>query len=653
MTMLDRMRRHKGWLKWSLVVVVLTFVLFYVPDFMTTPTGAAPGEILAAVEGEPITVGAFRRRYGAQLQAYRSQYGGQISEQLLRQLGIERQILQQLVDEQAMVVEARRQGISVSDVEVRQRILSLPAFQENGKFIGETRYRQMLQFQTTPMTTAEFEDNLRDALAVDKLRNAITGWMSITDPEIDREYRTRNEKVRLDVVPLTADAFRGQVTVSDADVAAQFEKHKDMYRIGEKRKITYAVVDVERVRAATTVPETEIEAFYKNNLQQYQTPEQVRASHILFETEGKNEAEVKKLADEVLAKAKAPGADFAALAKQYSGDEASKANDGDLDYFGRGRMVPAFEQAAFSMKAGDISGLVKSDFGFHIIKVTDHKPETTRPLAEVHAEIEDQLKWQTAQQQAEQQGKALETAVKTPADLDRVAKERGLALQETGLFLADEPIDGLGPAPEVSARAFQMKEGEVSPVLRVARGWVIATMTGRQDPYVPQLAEVRDRVRDDMVRARAAELAKSRAAEIAATLKRAKDFAAAAKQAGLDVKPTELIARGSPVVDVGVSQDIDRVAFSLPVGAVSDAIATPQGTAIIRVVEREDVTDAQVEAGRDQLRDELLNQRRERFFGAYMQKAKQRMEIETRQEVLDQIMGPAPAGAPGLLPGVM
>ncbi|MGH9176911.1 MAG: SurA N-terminal domain-containing protein, partial [Vicinamibacterales bacterium] len=200
MTMLDRMRRHKGWLKWSLALVVLTFVVFYIPDFLSTNTGAAPSEVLAEVDGEEITVREFQRRYSAQLQAYRNAYGAQMSEQLLRQLGIEQQILQQLVDEEAMVAEARRQGISVSDVEIRERILAIPSFQENGRFVGEARYRQMLQFNNPPMTTTEFEDNLRRALLVEKLRNAVTGWMSISDPEVANEYRRRNEKVKLDVV---------------------------------------------------------------------------------------------------------------------------------------------------------------------------------------------------------------------------------------------------------------------------------------------------------------------------------------------------------------------------------------------------------------------------------------------------------------------
>jgi peptidyl-prolyl cis-trans isomerase D len=639
MTMLDRMRRHKAWLKWSLALVVLTFVVFYIPDFLTTPTGAAPSEVLAEVDGEPITVGAFTRRYNAQVNAYRSAYGGQINDQLIKQLGIDRQILNQLVEEEAMVAESRKQGIVVSDVEIRERILALPGFQENGKFIGEQRYRQLLNVQNPPMTTAEFERSLRRALQIEKLRNALTGWMSVTDAEVAEEFRKRNEKVKLDVVPITPEAFKNQVTVSDAEIAAAFEKSKERYRIGEKRKIKYALLNVDQVRETITIPEPEIAAFYQQNIAQYQTPGQVRASHILFKTEGKDEKAVQAKAEEVLKLAKAPGADFAALARQYSEDESNNANGGDLDYFGRGRMVPEFENTAFAMKNGEISDLVKTSFGFHIIKMVDNKPESTRPLTEVRAEIEDQLKWQRAQAEAEKIAKSLEGTIKTQADLDRVAKERNMVVTETDLIQMADPIQGVGSQPELSGRLFGMKEGDVTPAMRVATGWVFATVTGRQDAYIPQLAEVKARVAEDVKQDKAVELAKQRATAIANELKTARDFTAAAKRAGLEVKTTELVTRGSAIPDLGISEAIDAAAFSLPQGGVSDAITTPTGTAIIRVAEKVSVTDAEIEAGRDQLREELVNQRRDKFFGAYMQKAKQGLTITTREDTLARIVG--------------
>ena len=639
MTMLDRMRRHKGWLKWSLALVVLTFVVFYIPDFLTTTTGALPNETIADVEGEPITVGTFTRRYNAQVQAYRNAYGGQMNDQLLKQLGIDRQILQQLIDEESMVAESRKQGITVSDVEIRERILALPGFQENGTFVGEQRYRQILQVQNPPLSTTEFENSLRRALMIEKLRTALTGWMSVNDADVVAEFRKRNEKIKLEVVPVTAEAFKSQVTVTDAELVPFFEKAKDKYRIGEKRKIKYAQVNVEQVRGTITVPETEIAAFYQQNLSQYQTPAQLRASHILFKLEGKDEKVVQALAEDVLKKAKAPNADFAALAKQYSEDDTNNQNGGDLDYFGRGRMVAEFEQAAFGMKAGEISNLVKTAFGFHIIKVVDNQPDQTRPIVEVHAELEDQLKWQKAQAEAERIAKSLEATTKTPADLDKVAKERNLAVVETGLIASDEPIQGVGAQPELSGRVFGMKEGEVTPAMRVATGWVFATVTGRQDSYVPQLAEVKAKVADDVRQEKAAEMAKQRATAIATDLKNAKDFAAAVKRAGLEVKTTELVARGTAIPDLGISEAVDAAAFALPQGGVSDAITTPTGTAVIRVVEKVGVTDAEVESGKDVLRDELVNVRRDKFFGTYMQKAKSGLKVNIKQDTLARITG--------------
>jgi peptidyl-prolyl cis-trans isomerase D len=282
---------------------------------------------------------------------------------------------------------------------------------------------------------------------------------------------------------------------------------------------------------------------------------------------------------------------------------------------------------------------VKTSFGFHIIKVVDNKPESTRPLAEVTDEINEQLKWQKAQAEAEKIAKSLDGQLKSATDIDRIAKERGMTVTETPLILMSDPIVGIGSQPELSGRLFGMKEGEVTPASRVSTGWVFATVTGRQEPYLPKLDEVKAKVTDDLKAEKAADLAKQRATAIAADLKAAKDFAAAARAKNLDVKPTELIARGAAIPDLGVSEEVDKVAFSLPQGGVSDAIVTPTGTAVIRVDEKVSVTDAEIEQGRDALRDELVNARRDKFFGAYMEKAKKGLKINTREDVLARVIG--------------
>jgi peptidyl-prolyl cis-trans isomerase D len=383
----------------------------------------------------------------------------------------------------------------------------------------------------------------------------------------------------------------------------------------------------------------EAETYYKNNLQQYTTPEQVRASHVLLNTAGKDEATVRKQAEEILKRARA-GEDFAALAKQYSEDEGSKVKGGDLDYFARGRMVPEFETAAFNANPGEIPDLVKSQFGFHIIKVVDKRPGATTPLDGVSAQIQDTLAWQRVDQQIGAQSAQLADRINNPPDLDTVARENGLTVVESGFFQRGDPIPGLGAAPAVSAGAFTMADNAVSDALNTPRGPVFITVSGKRDPYVPKLDEVKDRVREDLIRSRATELSRQRAGQIAAALKAAGgNFASAAKAQGLEAKDTELVARESALPDVGVSPEVDKVVFNLPAGGVSDPITTNDGTVIVRVVERDEVTPEEFRPAKETFRGELLNERRNRFFTAYMNRAKEKMAIEVNNDVVRKVVG--------------
>jgi peptidyl-prolyl cis-trans isomerase D len=638
MTMLDRMRRHKNWLKWSLFIVVVAFILLYIPSFMRTP-GMPLGtqDVVASVEGRDITVGRFRRAYQQQIQQYRNQFGGNMDERLLRQLGIDQRIVQQMIEEEAALVEAQKLGIRATDEEVRERIQSLPYFQENGQFVGETRYRQMLQAANPPLRTDEFEDQVRRSVVVEKLQAALTDWIAVTDAEVDSEFKRRNEKVKLSVVSFPTDKYRESVTATDAEIAAAFEADKDKYRIPEKRKVKYATIDTQAIRERIPVSAEDIQRHYEDNQQQYSTPEQVRASHILFKTEGKDDAAVKKEAEDVLAKVKAPGADFAKLANQYTEEEVGKTRGGDLDFFERGRMAKEFEDAAFALQPGEISGVVKSPFGYHIIKVTDRKPASKRSLEEVRAQIEDQIKWERAQNEAQRTVDAVAPLLKTPADLDTVAKARGLTVGESGFFAREEPITGIGMAPAVAERAFEMKQGEVSDAIRTPQGFAFITVTGTQAARVPNLDEVKAKVREDVVKKKAVEAARLNAAALAPKLKSG-DFAAAAKAAGLTAESTDLLARGAAIPQAGVSPAVDAAAFSLPVGGVSDPITTDTGAVVIKVLEKKDVTPAELSAGKQQLRDELRNAAKNRFYSAYMTKARERMKININREALAQVI---------------
>jgi peptidyl-prolyl cis-trans isomerase D len=650
MTMLDRMRRHKGWLKWSLAVVVLAFIFLYIPSFLETDaTGAGNNQVVASVDGRDITAARFRRVYQQQMQAYRSAYGANVDERMLKQLGIDQRIVQQMLEEETALAEAARLGITATDEEVRERIAVLPALQENGRFIGEERYRQLLQMQNPPLRADEFEEQVRRGITVEKLQAALTHWITVSDSEVDEEFRRRNEKVKLAVVSFPADKFRAGLEATDTELAAYYEAHKNELKVAEKRKVKYALIDMQANRERIKISDEDLQRSYEDNEQQYSTPEQVRASHILLKTEGKDEAAVRKQAEELLAKARA-GADFGKLASQFSEDDVSKAKAGDLDYFNKGQMVPEFDKVAFELTPGQISDLVKTQYGFHIIKLIDKKAAVTKPLAEVRTQIEDQLKWDRAQAEAQRTADDLATKLKAPADLDTVAKPRGLTVGDSGFFSREEPISGLGMAPAVAERAFELKDGEVSDAIRTPQGFAFVTVTGRQDSYVPKLEDVKARVSDEVLKRKAIELARERAAAVSAQMKSG-DFNAAAKAAGLEVKTTELIARGAAIPDVGASPAIDAAAFALPAGGVSDPVVTDTGAAIVKVLEKRDASvaaaagadpaagkDAQPPATKDSVRTELLNERRNRFYASYMTKARERMKVNINRDVIAQLV---------------
>ena len=640
MTMLDRMRRHKGWLKWSLALVIFAFVFLYVPGLMDQTGGVGlPGDVIARVGDQEISLADFQQIYTRQLQAYRLESGGEISEEVLRSLGIDRQILQQMIDGHAALAEAQRLGLEVSNAEVRERILTLPAFQVDGRFIGEASYRQLLQQQRPPLSPRQFEEEIRSEILVNRLQEAVTGWVRVSDAEIADEHRRRNERVRVDVVAFRAADFRDEVEATDDDVSLLFAEESATYEIPEKRRLRFLLVDQTAIFDSFVLTDDELRQYYDANLSQYQTPGQVRASHILLRVDGDDEA-VAARAAELAAEARA-GADFAELARQHSEDETNAENGGDLGPFGRGRMVPEFENAAFALAAGEISDPVRSPFGYHVINVTEKQEEVTQPFAEVRGAIENILKRERSSSRATALARAIAVEATTPETLERAASARGYELQESGFAARGEPILGLGLAQEVSAQAFAIEPGAVAGPIPTPSGPAFVTVIDVQDPYIPELDEVREQVREDVIRKKSLTLAQERAAEAAETLKAADDFVAAAEEAEWAVGASDMVARGAAFPEVGSSAAVEAMAFAMTPGTVSDVVQTGNAAAIVHLVEREEASAADLAENRDTLRNELLFERQSRFFTAYMDNVKARLDITIDLAVLEQALGQA------------
>jgi peptidyl-prolyl cis-trans isomerase D len=628
MTMLDRMRRHKAWLKWTLALAGFALLVLGFPLLQQPPaTTGAVTDVLAQVGDQEITVGEFQTLYRRQLQSYQVQSGGEITSELLRSMGIDRQLLQQVIDEYAALQEATRLGVTVSDAEVRETIVSLPAFQQNGQFIGEAAYLQMLRLQQPPMTPAEFEENVRRSLMLQRLQAAVTDWITVSDEDVEREHVRRNERVRLGALAFRADDFRENLEATEEDVAALFEQNANDYLAPEKRRLRFVLIDVPALKASFTPSDAEIQSYYDNNLDRYTEAVSLRVSHVLLRTQDQDVADVQAQAESIVDEAR-NGADFAELARRYSEDEGTREAGGDLGEIARGQMVPEFEGAAFALEQGEVSDPVASMFGVHVIKATEKTGGTTQTLEEVRDSIVDLLQQESADARASALAEAMAAEITGAGDLATAAARRGLEAQESGFAALGEPILGLGFSTEVTTQAFRLEEGEVAGPIRTPTGPAFVTVTGIQAPYVPALEEVEPRVRDDVIRRKAFVMAQERADAVAALLQDADDFSAAAEAEDLVVNESGLIARGTVVPGVGTNAQVEEVAFSLSAGETSDPILTGNSAVIVHVLERQDADPADLRANRERLRSEMILERQNQFFAAYMENAKTRIPID-------------------------
>ena len=639
MTMLDGMRRHKGWLKWSLGLVVLAFVFLYVPGFLdeTAVTGM-PNDVLAEVGEHEITVAQFRQLYLAQLQQYRLQTSGEISEEVLRSLGIDRQILQGLINRYAALTEADRLGLVVSDAEVRERILSIPGLQEDGQFIGEQRVAQLLRLESPPMTLIQYQEEVRSNILLERLQALVTNWISVSDEDVAEEHRRRNERVKVEVVAFRGDDYREQVEVTDDDIQLLYDEESFAYQVPEKRKLRFLLIDEPAIFETITPTEAELQQYYDSNISEYSTPIQVRPSQILLRTADAEEADVQARAEALVDEARG-GADFAELARQHSDDAETVDRGGDLGLLDRGFMLPELEAAAFDLDVGEVSDPVRSSFGFHIFTVTEKQEESTQPLDEVRDTIANTLKQERASSRSSALAQAISAEVSAPEDLERAASARGFEVQESGFVAPGEPILGLGMASNVSTQASQMEIGEVTGPLTTPTGPVFVTVVDRQDSFIPPLDDVRAEVREEVLRRKALTLARARAAEVASTLREADDFSEAAMAAELVVGTSDLITRGSSFPEVGSNAALEAVAFELPVGGVSDAVEVGNASAVVHVVERQEITPAELEETRESLRDELLQTRQDQFYSSYMQGVQEQLRINVDLAALELAVG--------------
>jgi peptidyl-prolyl cis-trans isomerase D len=606
--------------------------------------GAPPAGVLASIGDQTVTVPEVQREAKAMI---RQQFpkGGPQASMLLPYFAS--QAAEQLINEKALVAEAHRMGLRVSDDELRDELqhgqLGSMLFPD-GKFVGQEEYENFAQ--RNDLTVPQFEGLEKDFILVRKLRALVSSSAFVGDTEVRDEFNRRNTKVKFEYAVITqADILKG-LHPTDEELKAFYERNKATYNnsIPEKRQIKYVVVDSAKIATATNVTDQDLQAYYDQHRDEYRVPEQVKVSHILIKTplpapgakeDEKAIADARAKAEGVLKELKA-GGDFAKLAEKYSDDPGSAKSGGDLGWIGRGRTVPEFEKAAFSLGKGQTSDLVKSSYGFHIIRVEDKQEAHLKTLAEVKSEIEEKVKQQKTARATETAANALLSQARTDG-FDKAAAAKGQAAVTTEFFSRTDHLPGLAANPQFMDAVFNEADKAPPDVVQVPQGYVVLQLLAIKPPATPRFEEIRSRVESEFKNERAAFLLQQKTQELSDRAKAAHDLKKAAKDLGATVKTSDLVPPDGQVPDIGSMTSASAI-FSLKPGDISGPITAGGNGVVAQLLEKQTPTDQEFVAKRDEIRQSLLEAKQNDLFGLFVANLRKDMEKSHRLKVNQEEM---------------
>lgn len=608
--MLNLMRKNAGtWLiKILLGAIVLVFVFWGVGSFRDRGAGR-----VAIVNGDPIMVDEYNETYNRLLEQIKQRYGNRLNDEMLKMLQVKKQTMDQLIEKRLLLSEAKRLGFKVSDEELSSTIKAIPAFQDNGNF-DNRRYRAVLT--QNRLTPESFEAMQRELVLMGKVRSFISDSVKVSDSEVEDSYQWKNSQVKIEYV-LYDPSLIADIRLSEEEIKSYFETHKDSYKTEPKRKATYLQFAPEMYHAKVSLPDSDIKDYFESNPGEFDTPKTVEASHVLIKVDQNANPElVEKAREKALSvqKLAKEGKNFAELAKQFSDDPGGK-NGGNLGTFKRDAMVEPFGEKAFSMTPGQISDPVRTQFGWHIIKVEKINEAAILTLEQAKPKIIKKLTDEKAKNLAYEDAFATYSVALNAEMLSKVAETLKQQLLTAEPFSRNGPAGVKNPA-QFAATAFELAPNAISDIIDSQGTYYILQVVEDIPESIPEFALVAERVRADLTKEKKDEQSLKDAKQCLADLKSGKLLKAFQGKKGVKTGSTDFFKRSDRIPDIGFEREISSIAFGLSPekNYPDEPIKGQNGYYVIAFGERKAADPSGLANEKVQITETLTSQKQRRIF---------------------------------------
>ena len=633
--MLDVLRKRKR--SWLVLLLLGVGVLAFVMVGVGPQGGQDQVVTIAQVNGEEITHTELERDYYRMLQTYRQLAGGRLSPADIEALNLRGQLLEELIDQRLLLQAARGLGLRVTDEELAEGITGNPAFHVGGRFDKDV-YERTLRGQG--LTPGEFEARQREALVIGKLRDLVQHSIPVTAAEVEERYRLDNEEIALGFVRFRTDDFLGEVTLEDEEIREYYDRNGPLLREPLKVRAAYVAYSVDRFAADVRVSDEDVQAYYDvYRDRRFRRPEGVKFSQIFFpapaqETTPEAQEEARKRLEEVRKQAE-DGADFAELAKRHSQDE-SAAQGGDMGFVGRGQLTPPLDTALFALAENEVSGVVESALGLHLLKAVEKREAGFVELAEVRGEIVETLERERGGARAARAAEEDRERVLDGATLADAASKRGLQVSETRLFRPGESLEEIGDLDEFYRVALSLGPDRIGPVVSDSDALYLLQVSERIEPAVPPLEEVEDKVREMLTRRKARDLARSRADDLLTELEESPDLGKVAAGRGLTVEDTGLFPRKqAEIPEIGfLSLPLGRLTLSRERPVAETAYVHDDSVYVLVLRKTVEADLAGLAGEREDLTRRVREEKRQRAFRQLIEHLKANAEIEIHPEFI-------------------